>query len=119
MEMDFDEAIGLHSKWKRSLRDSLAKNDGSLRPADVGRDDKCEMGVWIYSEGASYSALPEYTNLRYAHARFHSVAGELVAKANSGESIEADIEPCSNSAFSTASAAIVMALMALKKRLSP
>ena len=69
-------------------------------------------------EGATYSSLPEYTRLKYEHARFHAVAAEVVKKANSGESVSAEIAPCSNSEFSTASAAIVMALIAMKKRLA-
>ena len=116
--MDFDEAVSTHSKWKRKLRHYLAKHDGSLRPAGVSLDHKCVLGQWIYSEGATYSSLPEFTRLKYEHARFHSVAAELVKKANSGESVTEEMAPCSNSAFSTASAAIVIAIMAMKKRLS-
>ena len=116
--MDFDAAIGTHSKWKRNLRRSLAINDGCLHPDDFRADDKCELGQWIYGEGAHHSALPEFANLKYAHARFHTVVAELVAKANSGEPVNAEMEPCSNSEFSTASAGMVIALMAMKKHLS-
>jgi hypothetical protein len=45
--MDFDEAVGTHSKWKRKLRRYVAKHDGSLRPADVSLDHKCVLGQWI------------------------------------------------------------------------
>jgi hypothetical protein len=118
MEMDFDEAVGLHSKWKRKLRQALANHDGSLHPADVALDYKCVLGSWIYGEGAPHSALPEYTKLKYEHARFHSVAAALVKRANAGEAVDAEMEPCSTSEFSTASAATVMAMMEMKKRLS-
>ncbi len=46
------------------------------------------------------------------------IAAELVKKANAGDSIDAEMEPCSNSEFSISSAAIVGALVAMKKRLS-
>lgn len=115
--MDFDEAVCTHSKWKRKLRHCLANHDCSLSPTDVSLDDKCVLGQWIYSEGATYSSLPEYTKLKYEHTRFHMVAAELVRKANAGDSVDAEMEPCANSEFSTSSAAIVMALMAMKKRL--
>jgi hypothetical protein len=114
--MDFDEAIGIHSRWKHRLRTSLAKHDFSLNPAEVSLDYKCELGQWIYSAGARYSDFPEFTKLKFEHARFHLVAAELVRKANSGVSIEAEIAPCSNSEFSLASAAVVIALRAMKKR---
>ena len=116
--MDFDEAVSTHSKWKRRLRHYVAKHDGSLRPAEVSLDHKCVLGQWIYSEGATYSSFPEFTRLKYEHARFHGVAAELVKKANAGESVSGQMAPCSNSAFSTASAAIVIAIVAMKKRLS-
>jgi methyl-accepting chemotaxis protein len=116
--MDFDEAVSTHSKWKRKLRHYVAKHDGSLRPADVSLDHKCVLGQWIYSEGATYSSLPEYIRLKYEHARFHGIAAELVRRANAGESVSGQMAPCSNSAFSTASAAIVIAIVAMKKRLS-
>lgn len=116
--MDFDEAVGTHSKWKRRLRHALAKRDGSLHPSEISLDYKCVLGEWIYSEGAQYSALPEYTKLKYEHARFHMVAAEVVKKANSGEHVDAEMTPCSSSEFSTASSAVVIAIMAMKKRLS-
>ena len=116
--MDFDQAVGAHTKWKRKLRHYVNKHDRSLLPADVSLDHKCVLGLWIYGEGATYSSLPEYTKLKYEHARFHAVAAEMVKKANSGESVSAEIAPCSSSAFSTASAAIVMAIIAMKKRLA-
>ncbi len=116
--MDFDEAIAIHSKWKHALRTSLAKHDHSLNPADVGLDYKCVLGQWIYGAGARYSGFPEFARLKYEHARFHLAAAELVRKANAAESIEAEIAPCSNSQFSLASAAVVIALMTMKKRVS-
>ena len=116
--MDFDEAVGLHSKWKRKLRQALANRDGSMRPAEVTVDYKCVLGSWIYGEGAAHSALPEYTKLKYEHARFHSVAADLVKRANAGELVDAEMEPCSTSEFSIASAATVIAMMEMKKWLS-
>jgi len=117
-EMNFDDAVSTHSKWKHQLRDRLAKRDGSLNPHEVGADHKCELGEWIYGEAASYSSFPEYTKLKYEHARFHTVAMDLVKKANSGELIDEEIAPCSNSEFSTSSSALVMAIVAMKKRLT-
>jgi len=116
--MDFDEAVGLHSKWKRKLRQALAIHDGSLRPAEVTVDNKCVLGSWIYGEGAAHSALPEYKKLKYEHARFHGVAADLVKRANTGEAVDAEMEPCSTSEFSTASSATILAMMEMKKRLS-
>jgi hypothetical protein len=116
--IDFDQAIGTHSKWKRQLRRSLEQRDGSLHPDEVSLDGNCFLGRWIYGEGARHSALPEYRKLKYEHARFHVVASELVRKANSGESVCEQTAPCANSEFSISSSAVVIAILAIKKRLS-
>jgi hypothetical protein len=113
--MDFDEAIAAHTVWKNKMRRSLAKRDGSINPADVSLDHKCRLGAWIYGEGASYRSLPEYVKLKYEHARFHMVAADLVKRANAGESIDAEMDPCSNSEFSTSSSAVVIAIVVMKK----
>jgi len=115
--MNFDESVATHSRWKRKLREYLAKRDGTLSSVEVSLDHKCELGQWIYGEGAAYSALPEYSKLKFEHARFHLVAADLVTKANSGHSIDEEISPCSSSEFSNASSAVVMAIMSMKKRL--
>ncbi|HME36050.1 MAG TPA: CZB domain-containing protein [Candidatus Sulfotelmatobacter sp.] len=116
--MNFDEAIGIHSRWKHRLRTSLANHDLSLRPAEVRLDYKCVLGQWIYGAGARFSALPEFAKLKYDHTRFHMVAADLVKRAHLGENIEAEVAPCSNSEFSLASAAVVIGLMSMKNRLS-
>ena len=113
--MDFDDAVAIHSKWKRKLREHLTKGKCSMSAEEVGLDHKCVTGKWIYGEGAMYADLPEYTQLKYAHARFHRAAADLIQRANSGESIGEDAVPCSNSEFSKASSAIIMALMKMKK----
>jgi len=116
--MDFDEAIGIHSKFKRKLRRYLEQQDGTLHPDQVALDHNCFLGSWIYGEGSRYAALPEYKKLKFEHARFHVVASELVRKANSGESVCEQTAPCANSAFSMSSSAVVIAILAIKKRLS-
>lgn len=116
--MDFDQAIALHSRWKHTLRTSVAKHDLTLNPTDVSLDHKCVLGQWLYGAGARYSTFPEFARLKYEHARLHLAAAELVRKANSGESVEAQIAPCANSEFSLASAAVVIALMSMKKRVA-
>jgi hypothetical protein len=116
--MNFEEAIATHSEWKKEFRQYLAKRDGSLQPAEVALDHTCALGQWIYSEATMHSSLPEYTKLKFDHARFHVVAAELIQRANSGESIDGEIAPCSSSEFSTSSSAVVIAILAMKKRVS-
>ena len=43
-----DKAIGAHGTWKVKLRQNI---DGTLAlvPAEVGVDNRCEFGKWLYS----------------------------------------------------------------------
>lgn len=115
--MDFDEAISSHAQWKRKLRRYLSKRAGLL-PADISLDHKSELGQGIYGEGARYASLPEFARLKHEHAHFHLAASEIARKANSGEDVAQEVEPCANSEFSIASSAVVIALRALKRRIS-
>ena len=116
--MDFDEAIGKHSKLKRKLRRYLEQQDSSIIPT---RSPSTIIVFWeagFTAEGARYASLPEFRKLKYEHTRFHVVAADLVRKANSGESVSEQTAPCANSEFSLASSAVVIAILAIKKRLS-
>lgn len=118
MQMDFDEAIGKHSKWKSKLRRYLEQQDGTLHPDEVSLDHNCFLGHWIYGEGARHSSLPEYKKLKFEHARFHVAASDLIRKANAGDSVSQQTAPCANSEFSVSSSAVIIAILAVKKKLS-
>src|SRR5512142_3129062 len=89
--MNFDEAIVVHSAWKRNIRAYLEKPDGTLKGEDIGVDNKCELGKWIHGEGRHYAALPEFGTLSSAHKRFHLAAADLVRRANSGADVGAEL----------------------------
>jgi hypothetical protein len=55
--------------------------------------------------------------LKYEHG-FHLVAAELVKRAHAGESIDAEMAPCTSSEFSASSSAVIMAIVTMKKSLS-
>lgn len=114
--MDFDQAIAAHGAWKMKLRDYFSKRDGSLNHSVVSSDNKCPLGQWIQGEGSQYLKLPEYSTLKQEHARFHKAAGVVVQKADSGQSIAEDMDLGSRSEFASASSAVVMAIMAMKKK---
>ncbi len=113
--MDFDQAVAAHTAWKRKLAKYLDKPDGSLEPLAVSVDDACPLGQWIYSMGATLSDFPEYSALRSHHARFHRAAADVVHCANSGQSVDERITIGSQSEFTMASSAVVLAIMAIKK----
>jgi Chemoreceptor zinc-binding domain len=112
--MDFDQAIAAHSKWKGKLRTYIASPDGSLSAPEIALDNKCELGKWISGEGAKYSNLPEFKSLRSQHAHFHKAAAEIVRKVDAGHNVTEEVALGAKSEFSSASADVVSAIMALK-----
>jgi hypothetical protein len=116
--MNFDEEAAAHAAWKRKLNAYLVKRDGSLKSHEVSADDHCPLGQWIYGPGAKYSHLPEYSVLKSEHARFHKAGGEIVDCANAGQSADEQIVIGSHSEFTQASSAVMLAIMAIKKRVS-
>lgn len=114
--MDFDHAISAHTQWKARLRSYLTKPDRSLSSSEVGQDNKCDLGKSIAGEGTQYSSLPEFQTVRSEHARFHKAAADIIHKADSGHNVSEETALGAKSEFSSASSAVVSALMALKAR---
>lgn len=114
--MDFDHAIAAHSEWKRKLANYLANPDHSLKPDEVGSDNRCELGKWLAGEGKKFSKLPEYNAVVSDHARFHKVAGEIVHRANAGQKVAEEIALGAKSEFASASTNVVRSIMALKAK---
>lgn len=116
--MDFNEAIKAHGAWKFKLAQYLSKPDGSLKSDDVQQDNRCDLGKWIYGEGAKFSNLPEYATLKTEHAKFHKCAADVVKRADSGKSVSEEVALGSKSEFATTSSAVVSAIMGIKRKVS-
>jgi hypothetical protein len=112
--MDFDQAIAAHTKWRAKLRAYLAEPDGSLLAPEIALDNTCELGIWISGKGAKYSDLPEFHSLRSQHARFHKAVAEIVRKVDSGQRYTEEVALGARSEFSSASADVVSAIMSFK-----
>lgn len=113
--MDFDQAIAAHSAWKSKLKAYFKNPDGSLKAADVEVDNKCALGQWIHGEGARFSSCAAYGTLKKEHDRFHKVAGALVRRADSGQSVAEDVALGGASEFTKATTVVVNAIVELKK----
>lgn len=87
--MDFKGAIDAHVQWKMKLRGYAGNPDKSLKPEEVCLDNKCALGQWIYGDGKKFATLPEYTELKTEHAKFHKCAAEIIKKIDAGKKDEA------------------------------
>jgi methyl-accepting chemotaxis protein len=96
----------------------LQKPDGSIKPADVAADNKCELGKWIAGEGAAFCNCEEFATLKAEHARFHKAAAAVVIRADKGERVTEEVAIGAGSEFGVASAAVVMTIMHMKSAAS-
>jgi hypothetical protein len=94
----------------------LKAPDRSLNAAEIGQDNKCELGRWIEANRAAHSALPEFATLKKEHTRFHRAAGDVVRRADAGERVTEEVALGAKSEYASASGAVVSALMAISKK---
>ena len=113
--LTLDRAYAAHQQWKARLQESVSAR-ATLDVSTIRRDDCCELGKWLHSNGRStYGHKPEFKNLLTKHASFHLVAGVVAGIINTKQYEEATTMLQDYSLFSTASADVGMAIMALKK----
>lgn len=112
--MNFDDAIAAHLKWKARLDQFIeGTSNESLNSATICKDNLCDLGKWIYGDGAKYQAAPPYADLVKKHAHFHVCAADVVKLVEGGD------KPAATSllsgAFASASAETVAAIKTLRE----
>jgi hypothetical protein len=112
------DALRLHWEWRIQLRLFVSGHGGPFDTSTVGRDDACDLGIWIRGEGARHAAMPSLAHLESAHAAFHEAAAEIVKRVNDGDrdGARALIEP--GTRFDHASNATVLAILRLASDLA-
>jgi hypothetical protein len=112
--MNFDDAIAAHIKWKVRLNQFIDGTSAEkLSSATICKDNLCDLGKWIYSEGAQYKSKGQYQDLVKKHANFHVCAADVVKKVESND--KAGAKTALGGAFASASKETVTAIMELKK----
>ena len=81
--LNFMAAIDIHMRWRARLEGFIQGTDSEkLSPEVIGRDDRCELGRWIYGAGAQrYGTLDTFAEMKAQHAHFHVCAGKVLATA--------------------------------------
>ena len=113
--LTLDRAYAAHQQWKVKLQESVTAR-ATLDVATIRRDDCCELGKWLHSDARrDYGHKVEFKNLLAKHASFHLVASVVADIINTKNYAEATSMLRDYSLFSTASADVGLAIMALKK----
>jgi hypothetical protein len=116
--MNIQDAILVHARWKTKLITYLKTPDGTIDIGQLEADNNCELGRWLYGDGARYGALPEYTALQSAHAKFHHVAAKVARSANLAPIANAEAALSPTSEFGVASSWVVNAIKVLAHKIS-
>lgn len=112
--IDFANTIKTHKDWKGKLRAAIA-NQSRLNAEEIGRDDCCEFGKWLYGAAKDqYAGLSSYKNCVGQHKKFHQEAGKVAALVNARkfEDAEALLRP--GTPYNVASSAVEVAATALQ-----
>jgi len=92
LSLDFETAIKAHRAWKSKLRDFLG-GKGDFDEEEVGRNDKCVLGQWLYSPGMKkYRYLRELKRLESTHTEFHHQAKQVIVAKRFREAEQAEHE---------------------------
>ncbi|MBS0448556.1 MAG: CZB domain-containing protein [Proteobacteria bacterium] len=113
--MNLEEAVQRHAEWKLKFRAAIAKKE-QMDAATIGKDNCCVVGVWLYGDGkARWGSRPEFQRAMDKHTAFHSEAGKVASLINAGKYAVAEAALGSGTSYASASGAVGVALIALKK----
>lgn len=89
--LNFMAAIDVHVKWRSRLESHIqGTNKEAIDADEVGRDDACALGKWIYGIGGErYGALDTFAEIKAQHAHFHTCARKVLCTAQEGRKQEA------------------------------
>ncbi|MFZ6689665.1 CZB domain-containing protein [Undibacterium sp. SXout11W] len=113
--MDLSNAIAKHSEWKTKLRSAVAKQE-TLDAATISKDHCCDLGKWLHWEAkANFGNMTSYTECIKKHAAFHVEAGKVATSINAKKCAEAEAMLAGGTPYASASSAIGVAILHLKK----
>jgi hypothetical protein len=114
VHITLDSALHTHQLWKNKLQDAV-KAGAALDVDTIRRDDCCQLGQWLYSDGrAVYGHTPEFSKLLATHESFHVVASIVANIINGKDYAQARSMLEGSSQFSAASTDVALAILQLK-----
>ena len=112
--VDPNQAIQKHAQWKVAFLEAVSANK-PMNAAVLSRDNRCELGKWLYGEAqAIYGLRPAHSQCLARHAAMHVEAGRVAAMLNARYKDEAERMIANGSAFSEASQAFILSLIELE-----
>ena len=113
LQEEIKKAVGAHGMWKKRLLDAIESGKSEFNPENVGKDNLCDFGKWLYGDtvSAAAKAMPEYAACRDLHGKFHALASGVLKLAVSGQKDAALAAIAPTSEFGVLSTTLTQALM--------
>ncbi|MDZ7938450.1 MAG: CZB domain-containing protein [Rhodoferax sp.] len=113
--MDLNNAVQKHAEWKIKLRSAISKH-AQMDVPTLARDDCCELGQWLHGEAkARFGTLGAHADCVRKHQVFHTEVAKVAAAVNAGRYTHADSLLGAGGGFASASSALSVAFMQLRK----
>jgi hypothetical protein len=117
-QLALDMAASSHRAWKVRLQESMSKGE-RLDVATISRDDCCELGTWLHSDGiVRLGHSPEFVMLIERHREFHLVTSVVALVINGKDYQKAQLLLQESSAFQASTIAVIDAITNLKVAIS-
>ncbi|MGB9129121.1 MAG: CZB domain-containing protein [Thiobacillus sp.] len=113
--MDLNNAIDAHAQWKTKFRAAITGKQ-AMDAATISKDNCCDLGKWLHGEGKTKcGSLPGHADCVRKHAAFHVEAGKVASAINAKNYSQAESMLASGTSYASASSAVGVAIMQLKK----
>ena len=113
LEAEISKAIRSHEQWKLELSNSIKSGTVTAEAFDVGRDDICDFGRWLYGatipKDAQYD--PHYISVKRHHANFHKCAEKIVYLLSEGKKTNAGALMASDGEFTKTSEQLIATMV--------
>jgi methyl-accepting chemotaxis protein len=117
-QVTLDTALQTHREWKARLNEAVKAGE-HLDDETISRDNCCELGKWLYSDGRHmYGHAPEFARLIAAHSEFHQVTAMVARLINGKDRESVDSMLQRGSQFTAATAAVTLAIVQMQEVVS-
>jgi hypothetical protein len=111
----FDEAILVHSQWKKRLKKAIETSTSDLTPKEAKDYHNCSFGQWLDSKDSK--KLPHHSELLEMHRKFHEEAAMILELALQGAKAEAIERIALGSQFGQLTAKLINKLVDIRDSL--
>ncbi len=109
-----ESAFDSHQQWKENLRRAVKAKE-SIDTSVIARDDCCDLGTWLYTDGQKlHWGKPEFQSLLLHHKEFHLLTGAVAEVINQKQYALAEAYLSNDTQFAQSSNEVAAAIRRLE-----